>query len=104
MPPLGLNAALFEDDDACISGSAACITGQAGSDSDVAALSTGLRQFGEGLEQLQSKGSEIFLRNADSAAAAAKVLQTSMISNERTLGALRHVMPRGVSTMLFFRR
>lgn len=57
-------------------------------------LSIGLRQFGEGLEQLQSKGSEIFLRSADDASVACTVLHTSSeIANERAVTALRHLPP-----------
>ena len=58
-------------------------------------LSDGLRQFGEGLEQIESKASTIFLNAADNVAIANDVLHSgSMLANSRVIAALRHLPPR----------
>jgi len=58
-------------------------------------LSDGLRQFGEGLEQIESKASTIFLNAADNVAIANDVLHSgSVLANGRVIAALRHLPPR----------
>jgi hypothetical protein len=80
-PPKGLSAAYFSE--------------QCAPPHDNNLLSDGLRQFGEGLEQLQSRASPVFLSAADNAAAASAVLEaSSALSNGRVIAALHHLPPR----------
>jgi hypothetical protein len=61
-------------------------------------LEDGLRQFGEGLEQIESKASATFLNAATNAAAANKVLHSGSVSaNGRILAALRHLPQRALA-------
>jgi hypothetical protein len=58
-------------------------------------LEDGLRQFGEGLAQIESKASATFLNAADNAAVANSALHTGSASaNGRVLAALRHLPQR----------
>ena len=82
MTPEGLHAKFFEDENGGV-----IITN---SDN----LSTGLRQFGEGLKQLQSMASATFLRAADDAAAAHTALHSSStLAKGRAAASLRHLPP-----------
>jgi hypothetical protein len=61
-------------------------------------LADGLRQFGEGLEQIESKASTTFLNAADNAAIANKVLHSNSVSaNGRIMAALRHLPPHALA-------
>lgn len=61
-------------------------------------LEDGLRQFGEGLEQIESKASATFLNAATNAAIANNVLHTGSVSaNVRIMAALRHLPQRALA-------